>query len=122
MANVPNLTIKPAHTDIREIVKDPALWSKVQTYIDEAVKCRQKISHEKENLKALRDACHEEAKLHKKVFNCAVDAVYNNDYIQRLEGIDQQAAVIELLFDLGEQQGEPAAPEEKADEPKLRLA
>jgi len=121
MSNVPNLSFKPTYTDIREIVKDPEKWALVQSFIDEAVKVRQLISHEKENLKALREACHDAAKLHPKVFNCIVDAVYNNDYVQRLDTMEQQQAMLELMMeDTNFPPVESVEPKEGDDEPKLR--
>ena len=99
MANVPDLTGKSSKfREIREIMAQPSMKTKLSSYVDEAVKCKQKISHEQENIKALRDAALDELGLKPAVFNQYVAMVYNNDYVQRKDKFEELIDLIDSVM------------------------
>ena len=83
---------------IEDIMRDPAMKAKLTSLVDEAVQCKQKISYEQENIKALREAALDDLGLKPQLFNSFVSTVYNNDYQQRREGLEQQLTLIELVM------------------------
>jgi hypothetical protein len=93
---------KKQHRSIEEIMRDPSLRAKLNVMVDEAVNCKQRISHEQMNIKALREAALEELGLKPQLFNNYVAMVFNNDYQVRKEGLEQQLTLVELV--LGETQ------------------
>lgn len=83
---------------IQEIMRDPKAHAKLTNLVDEAVACKQKIMHEQQNIKALRDAALEELGLKPALFNNYVGMVFNNDYQQRKDGLEQQLTLVELVM------------------------
>lgn len=99
MANVPDLTGKSSKfREIREIMAQPSMKVKLSSYVDEAVRCKQKISVEQENIKALRDAALDELGLKPAVFNQYVAMVYNNDYLQRKDKLEELIDLIDSVI------------------------
>ena len=99
MANVPDLTGKSSKfREIREIMAQPSMKAKLSSYVDEAVKCKQKISHEQENIKALRDAALDELGLKPVVFNHYVAMVYANDYVARKDKFEELIDLIDSVM------------------------
>jgi len=84
--------------DVSEITKVPALRSKLQSYIDETVRCKTKILDERESMKTIREAAVEELSISPKLFNFLVARYFNNDFEQKLEEIDQQDTAIHSLM------------------------
>lgn len=93
---------KKEFRSIEEIMRNPQLKAKLNVMVDEAVNCKQKIAYEQQNIKALRDAALEELGLKPQLFNNYVAMVFNNDYQNRKEGLEQQLALVEHV--LGEAQ------------------
>jgi hypothetical protein len=83
---------------IEDIMKDPAKKTKLQNLVDEAVGCKTKIAFEQQNIKALRDAALEDLGLKPQLFNNFVAMTFNNDYVQRKEGLEQQLTLVELVM------------------------
>lgn len=83
---------------IEEIMRDPAAKAKLANLVDEAVQCKIKISHEQQNIKALKDAALEDLGLKPQLFSNYVAMVFNNDYQQRKEGLEQQLTLVELIM------------------------
>jgi len=83
---------------IEDIMRDPAMKAKLTNLVDEAVQCKQKISYEQENIKALREAALDDLGLKPQLFNNFVAMTYNNDYQQRKEGLEQQLTLVELVM------------------------
>jgi hypothetical protein len=91
---------------IEEIMRDPVAKAKLTNLVDEAVNCKQKIMHEQQNIKALKDAAVEDLGLSPKLFSSYVACVFNNDYGIRKEGLEQQLTLIEHI--MGEAEALPA--------------
>ncbi len=83
---------------IEDIMRDPLKKSKLQNLVDEAVQCKSKIAFEQQNIKALRDAALEDLGLKPQLFNNFVAMTFNNDYVQRKEGLEQQLTLVELVM------------------------
>lgn len=83
---------------IEEIMRDPRAKAKLTNLVDEAVQCKQKILHEQQNIKALRDAALEDLGLKPALFSNYVACVFNNDYQQRRDGLEQQLTLVELIM------------------------
>lgn len=86
------------HRSIEEIMRDPNAKAKLTNLVDEAVQCKQKILYEQQNVKALRDAALEDLGLKPQLFNNFVSCVFNNDYQQRKEGLEQQLTLVEIIM------------------------
>jgi len=85
--------------EIKEIMEQPSMKAALSSYVDEAVKCKQKIQFEQDNLKALRDNAKEELGLKPNVFNAYVAVVYNNDYVQRKEKLEELVDLIDYVME-----------------------
>jgi hypothetical protein len=97
--NVTDLTGKSSKfREIREIMTQPSMKAKLSSYVDEAVKCKQKIQHEQENIKALRDNALDELGLKPAVFNQYVAMVYSNDYLQRKDKLEELVDLIDFVM------------------------
>ena len=83
---------------IEEIMRDPRAKAKLTQLVDEAVTCKQKIMHEQQNIKALKDAALEDLGLSPKLFGNYVAMVFNNDYGVRKESLEQQLTLVELVM------------------------
>ena len=83
---------------IEEIMRDPAAKAKLANLVDEAVQCKIKISHEQQNIKALRDAALEDLGLKPQLFNNFVAMTFNNDYAARKESLEQQLTLVEVVM------------------------
>lgn len=95
--------------DISEIVRVPAQRNKLQSYVDEAVRCRTKILDERESIKSIREAAVEEFKISPKLFNFIVDRYFNNDFDVKEEELDQLSTAIQSLM---QTESSPAREEE----------
>lgn len=82
---------------IQELYKDTAAHAKFQNLIDEAVVCKSKIQLEQQNIKVLREAA-AELGVKPALFNANVAMVFNNDYAQRKDNLDQQLELVELAM------------------------
>ena len=98
----------PAHVnkqfvDITSIFNNPVAKNKLQTYIDEAVRCKQKILDENESIKGLREAAVEEIGIQPKMFNALVGTFFNNNFEEKREEHQQIVDAIDaILFASGE--------------------
>jgi hypothetical protein len=95
MANVPDLTGKSAKfREIREIMNQPSMKAKLTSYVDEAVKSKKKIQVEQDLIKGMRESALDELGLKPAVFNQYVSMVFNNDYVQRKDKLEE---IIDLI-------------------------
>jgi hypothetical protein len=86
------------YTSIDQIMKDDVKRAKLTNLVDEALKCKSKIDFEKDNLKALREMATNELGVKPKLFNAYLSAVYNNDYAERHEGLEEQLSLLERIM------------------------
>ena len=86
---------------IEDILKNPALKSKLNNLVDEAVRCKQAIYMQQMTIKDLRETARDDVGINPKQFNAYVAATFNNDYTARreshMEMVDLLDAVIGLL-------------------------
>lgn len=92
------VTKGPKFRSVEEIMRDPAAKAKLTNLVDEAVQCKQKISYEQENIKALRTAALEDLGLKPALFSSFVAVTFSNDYAQRREGLEQQLTLIDTIM------------------------
>ena len=98
--SIVDLTGKSAKfRDIKEIMEQPSMKATLTSYVDEAVKCKQNITHEQEQIKALRDHALDELGLKPAVFNAYVAMVYNNDYVQRKDKLEELIELIDHVME-----------------------
>ena len=98
--NLPDLTGNSSKfRQIKEIMTQPSMKAKLSSYVDEAVKAKQKIQHEQENIKALRDNAKDELGLKPNVFNQYVAMVYSNDYLQRKDKLEELVDLIDYVME-----------------------
>lgn len=91
-------TKKSKKRSIQEIMRDKSAKTRLQNLVDEAVKIKEKIHFEQENLKALRSTALEELGLEPKLFNNYVAMLVNNDYEQRKDGLEEQLTLVEIVL------------------------
>ena len=91
------LTPRKQFTDIGDILRNPAQRSKLQNYIDEAVRCKQKILDENESIKGLRESAVEELGIQPKLFNSLVSLFFNNNFEQKRDELEQLEFAIDAL-------------------------
>ena len=101
------LAVKKTKTfrDITSILNNPKDRAKLQSYIDEVVRCKTKILDEQESIRGLRDSAVEELSIEPKLFSALVSLFFNNNFDQKKEEISKLEAAIEAL------QSNPALPE-----------
>lgn len=94
------LAVKKGKTfnDITTILASPSNRSKLQNYIDETVRCKQKILDENESIKGLRDAAVDELGIEPKMFNTLVSLFFNNNFDQKREEIEKIEAAIDCFM------------------------
>lgn len=85
---------KPKFRSIQELYRDQAAYARFQNMVDEAVTCKSKIQMEQQNIKVLREAA-AELGVKPAIFNANVAMVFNNDYAQRKDNLDQQLELVE---------------------------
>ena len=88
---------KKQFTDITTILNSQQLRSKLQNYIDEAVRSKQKILDENETIKSLRDSAVDELNIEPKMFSALVSLFFNNNFDQKKEEIEKLEAAIDAL-------------------------
>jgi Transcriptional regulator DsbA len=88
---------KRQFADIEDIVKNPAQRSKLQNYIDEAVRHKIKILDENEMIKSVRDAAIEELSIPPKVFNLLVGVYFNNNFDEKKIELESGVTAIECM-------------------------
>jgi hypothetical protein len=99
MANVPDLTGKSAKfREIREIMNQPRMKATLNSLVDEAVKAKGKIRVEQETIKGLRQNALDELGLKPAVFNQYVAMVFNNDYVQRKDKLEEIIDLIDTVM------------------------
>lgn len=86
------------YREISEIMAQPTLRAKLTSYVDEAVKCKSKIQHEQENIKALREHARDELGIKPPVFNEYVRTVFSNDYQQRKEKLEELVDLVDAIM------------------------
>lgn len=84
--------------DVSTILRNPTDRAKLQTYIDEVVRCKQKILDENESIRGLRESAVEELQIQPKMFNTLVSLFFNNNFEQKREEIEQIEYAIDALM------------------------
>jgi hypothetical protein len=80
--------------DILNNSKDKAV---LQNFLDEAVRCKVRISDEQESIKAMREEAMEKTGIEGKMFNALLALFYNNNFDEKKAEIDNLETAIELL-------------------------
>jgi len=98
--SVVDLTGKSAKfREIKEIMEQPSMKAKLTSYVDEAVKSKGKIAFEQDHVKQIRDQARDELGLKPAVFNAYVAMVYNNDYVQRKDKLEELVDLIDYVME-----------------------
>lgn len=98
MSEMKPLVAASKHRNINDIMKDPKQKAKLSNLIDEAVICKTKIDFEKQTIKSLRDVAVDELGLKPALFNSYVNATFNNDYLDRKEGLEEQIDLLDAII------------------------
>ena len=98
MNDMKQIATSPKHRNINDIMKDPKQKAKLSNLIDEAVLCKTKIDFEKQTIKSLRDVAVDELGLKPALFNSYVNATFNNDYLDRKEGLEEQIDLLDAII------------------------
>ena len=84
--------------DISEIMAQPRMKALLSTYVDQAVKCKVQIGVEQESIKGIRQNALDELGLKPAVFNTYVAMVYNNDYVQRKDKLEELLDLVDQVM------------------------
>jgi hypothetical protein len=85
-------------TEVTTIIAAPAQRSKLQNYIDEAVRAKTKILDEQESIRTLREQAVEELNIEPKMFSALVSLYFNNNFEQKKDELSKLEAVIDALM------------------------
>lgn len=84
--------------DISEIMAQPRLKAMLNSFVDEAVKCKSNIAVQQEILKGYKESAQEELGLKPAVFNAYVTMTFNNDYIQRKDKLQELMDLVDHVM------------------------
>ncbi len=84
--------------DVSDILKNEVKAKRLQAFIDEVVRCKQKILDENESIRALRESAVEELEIQPKMFNAIVSLHFNNNFEEKREEIEQLDSAIEHIL------------------------
>jgi hypothetical protein len=99
MANQLDLTGKSTKfRDIKEIMNVPSMKVKLQSFIDEALKCKQAIQFQQDTLKQIRENAQDELAIKPALFNQYLAMVFNNDYVQRKDKLEEVIDLIDAVM------------------------
>lgn len=93
---------KSSFIEVTTLLKDSGQRAKLQSYIDEVVRCKTKILDENESIKTIRDAAVEELNIEPKMFNSLVSLFFNNNFEQKREELEKLEAAINALMQTNE--------------------
>lgn len=97
MARTPKASKKEARR-IEDILNNSSDRSKLQNFIDEAVRCKVKIADEQESIKGLRETAMEEIGIEGKMFNQLTSLFFNNNFSEKQAELEKLENAIELLM------------------------
>lgn len=92
------VAVNKKFADVTDILKHEAKRKKLQAFIDEVVRCKQKILDENESIRALRESAVDELEIQPKMFNALVSLHFNNNFEEKREEIEQLDCAIEYLM------------------------
>lgn len=99
MSNVPaNIRKSEKFRDISEIMANPRLKAMLNSFVDEAVKCKSNIAVQQEILKGYKESAQEELGLKPAVFNAYVAMTFNNDYLQRKDKLQELMDLVDNVM------------------------
>ena len=84
--------------DVHEILNNPADRTKLQNYVDEAVRCKTKILDEQESIKTLKESAVEKLGIEPKMFMTLVSLFFNNNFDQKKAEIEKMEMALEALM------------------------
>lgn len=93
-----NTAVAKKFSDINDILKSEAKAKKLQAFIDEVVRCKQKILDENESIRALRESAVDELEIQPKMFNALVSLHFNNNFEEKREEIEQLDCAIDHML------------------------
>lgn len=93
-----NIAKSSKFRDISEIMSQPRMKALLSTYVDEAVNCKTRIGVEQETIKAIREKALDELGLKPAVFNTYVTMVFNNDYVQRKDKLEELLDLVDQVM------------------------
>lgn len=89
---------KAEPVSITTILNNPVDKKKLQSMIDEAVRCKFLIADQNESIKAIKDEALEQIGVEPKLFSSLVKIAYDNNYAEKQHELSDLDDAIELLF------------------------
>lgn len=93
-----NIAKSSKFRDIQEIMNQPRMKALLTSYVDEAVKCKVEIAKQQEIMKGFREQALDELGLKPPVFNTYVQMVFNNDYVQRKDKLQELIDLVDQVM------------------------
>lgn len=88
---------KPEVRDIVSILNNPADKKKLTNFIDEALRCKQKVDDENESIKVLREEALDQIGIEGKMFNSLLRLYHTGKFAEKHEEVSQLEMAIEML-------------------------
>lgn len=89
---------KKQFIEVTTVLANPSQRAKLQNYIDEVVRCKQKILDENESIRVLREAAVDELNIEPKMFSAIVSLFFNNNFEQKRDELEKLEAAINALM------------------------
>ena len=96
--NLPATAKTSKFRDIHEIMQQPRMKASLSSFVDEAVKAKLAIAQQQDNIKGFREAALDELGLKPAVFNAYVQMVFNNDYIERKDKLQELIDLVDQVM------------------------
>jgi hypothetical protein len=89
---------KPQIRQLEDILGNPSDKSKLESFLDEAVRCKTRMADENEALKDLRETAKEDLGLDPKQFNQLSAIAFKNNFLEKQAEFSALDFAIEALF------------------------
>lgn len=84
--------------DIVSILNNKASKAKLQNFIDEAVRCKQRIADENESIKAIVEEGKDQIGVEPKVFKALVNLYFKNNFAEKKAELESLDMAIDMLM------------------------
>ena len=90
--------LQKKHTDVSDIAKNPVSRQKLESFLDEVVRCKIKIADEQESIRNLRESAVEELGINPKEFNLLVGVYFNHNGEAKRDELESSVDAIDAMF------------------------
>lgn len=100
MKNLPSVKAKK-YNDVTSIINAPNKKAQLQNCIDEVIRCKQNILDQNEQIKSIKEGAVDQLGIDPKIFTSLVSVVFNNNFEQKRDELEQLDLAISALMQTG---------------------